>query len=303
MDRKNIACEYPGCGKAFTKKYNLTVHQRTAHEGERFICGITDLTGSAKLEGIPQHESCGKEFVSKVNLEDHVRTQHLGLASTVNGKRIKKLSAAPPPQPTTNDPIGALTGEAYIHDSARTIPCPERDCHWKFVREYDMQQHRRTHHDALVALQRGPHHEGVDPPGAVPTILHCIDKTCDWTFSGLEVRARHYREVHGHEWYIELEADQVGIEAMIRLGWPFKDVQLPEGHLGYDTADCMSKHCPHEIHTQNGNYNGLFDNYGADDYSGLVDLDGFANDLHADASQGNQFEHPTPLDPSLLVEG
>lgn len=147
--RKQIPCTYPGCEKSFTKKYNLDVHVRTAHEGQRFICGQADLSRSVKLEAWDGSDACGKDFVSKVNLEDHVRTQHLGLPSTVNARRVKKNSIGAKPRKAksvSNDVIGALTGDGYAQDPARNIPCDIEGCDWMFSRGYDLIQHKRIKH-------------------------------------------------------------------------------------------------------------------------------------------------------------
>jgi len=88
---KIIPCTFPGCDKTFTKNYNLSVHVRTVHNGERFICSASSTTSYsfkgpevASWTGI---NACGRDFVSKINLEDHIRTQHLGLPSVVNAKK------------------------------------------------------------------------------------------------------------------------------------------------------------------------------------------------------------------------
>ena len=41
-DRKTFACTWEGCPKKFVKIGNLNTHIRTAHEGQRFVCGQVD---------------------------------------------------------------------------------------------------------------------------------------------------------------------------------------------------------------------------------------------------------------------
>ncbi|TVY76137.1 Transcription factor IIIA [Lachnellula suecica] len=94
-ERKNIPCTYAGCNKTFTKKSNLSVHIRTVHNGERFICGTFDTSSNPALEAFDAAEDgCGKDFVSKASLEDHIRTGHLGLSSIINANRKKTPSSA-----------------------------------------------------------------------------------------------------------------------------------------------------------------------------------------------------------------
>ncbi|KFY36169.1 hypothetical protein V494_05249 [Pseudogymnoascus sp. VKM F-4513 (FW-928)] len=157
--RKQIPCTYPGCDKSFTKKYNLDVHVRTSHEGQRFICGQTDFSKSVKLRTWDGSDACGKDFVSKVNLEDHIRTQHLGLPSTVNARRVKKNSIGAKPRKAKavmDDAINALTGTDYAQDPVRNIPCDIGGCSWMFSRDYDLIQHKRVKHGIVPVFETKP---------------------------------------------------------------------------------------------------------------------------------------------------
>lgn len=156
--RKNIPCTYLGCNKTFTKKSNLTVHIRTVHNGERYICGTFDVSKVPDLSSWNGGDACGKDFVSKANLEDHVRTAHLGLPSLINSKRKKSVSVsddedynpdAPPKKrgrKTKPSALDDLIGASYAEDERRTIPCTVPDCPYKFMREYDLQVHLRSKH-------------------------------------------------------------------------------------------------------------------------------------------------------------
>lgn len=91
-DRKNIECTYPDCDKTFTKRSNLTIHIRTVHMGERFVCGEFDTSTSSGLEGFEPESGCGMDFTSKQYLENHIRVAHLGqqLPSTKRPTRVKQ---------------------------------------------------------------------------------------------------------------------------------------------------------------------------------------------------------------------
>ncbi|KAI9823929.1 MAG: Strongly-conserved Zn-finger binding protein (TFIIIA) [Thelocarpon impressellum] len=97
LGRRTYTCEEPTCRRTFTKKYNLTIHTRTVHGGEkRFAC--TQVQDEA---------SCGRAFKTKASLESHVRSQHL--ARDVEAQRQKtkwrqRRKKTPPPTAT------ALTG-------------------------------------------------------------------------------------------------------------------------------------------------------------------------------------------------
>jgi general transcription factor IIIA len=176
--RKNIPCTHLGCNKTFTKKFNLTVHVRSAHNGERYICGTFDVSTVLDLSSWPTQDGCGNDFVSKANLEDHVRTAHLGLPSLINSKRRKPHPAtddddedpdAPRKRRTGKTPyeppsaFDDLTGAAYDDDERRTLPCTVPGCRHRFMREYDLQVHMRTkqHRPASASVD-----EAVTPGGA-----------------------------------------------------------------------------------------------------------------------------------------
>lgn len=96
-------CEEPGCGKSFAKRNNLKEHVRIIHRGEkRFVCGVTDVSGSNKFEDeidgqTVRHEwsgeGCNRAFGTKATLEEHIRTQHLGLEGSVRARKLKQLRA------------------------------------------------------------------------------------------------------------------------------------------------------------------------------------------------------------------
>ncbi|EFQ28512.1 hypothetical protein CGRA01v4_07298 [Colletotrichum graminicola] len=124
--RKTIPCTREGCEKKFTKKYNLTVHIRTAHEGFRFVCGEVDVKGSPDLESWSNEQGCGGGFVTKANLEDHIRYVHLGLERPVPNQKAPNL-------------IDDIAG------TKRTVLCTMPGCTARFIRHHDLQVHLEQH--------------------------------------------------------------------------------------------------------------------------------------------------------------
>lgn len=157
-ERKSIPCTYLGCGKTFTKKYNLQAHIRTVHNGERFTCSSSALPTfkSPVLTSWTGENACGKDFVTKANLEDHIRTQHLKLPSVVNAKRIKGSKAAKKSKKFAEEvaddleAIERLTGVGYTQDETRKISCVMAGCPWRFTRQYDLEQHVKSKHNSSI---------------------------------------------------------------------------------------------------------------------------------------------------------
>ena len=156
-ERKKIPCTYNGCKSTFTKKYNLGVHIRSAHEGQRYICGTFDVSAATDLASWDMSEGCGEPFVSKANLQDHVRTAHLGLSSVINANRKKRIFTSADEddllverkrrkQRAKPSALDELLGFAYDNDERRTIPCIVSDCPHQFMRDHDLQRHLRSHH-------------------------------------------------------------------------------------------------------------------------------------------------------------
>lgn len=157
--RKKIPCTYVGCKGSFTKKFNLDVHVRSVHEGQRYICGTFDVSKIPDLVFWDSSDGCGEAFVSKANLEDHVRTAHLGLPSSINAKRRKPQAKSDcegldSMTETINrrdrrikpSAIDELLGISYDNDERRTIQCLVHGCPIKFMRDYDLRKHARNIH-------------------------------------------------------------------------------------------------------------------------------------------------------------
>ncbi|KAK0113038.1 Strongly-conserved Zn-finger binding protein (TFIIIA) [Cadophora gregata] len=175
--RKNVLCTYAGCNKRFTKQNNLNTHIRTAHMGQRFICGTFDLSTYSELANFVTEDGCGDDFVSKASLMDHIRTAHLGLKSLVNANRKKSSSEQALYHQDSEydcmDPANGCGEDDYAHtlrkskrgksakpslvdelsgiDPRRTIPCLVPTCQDMFIRNYDLDVHMRTAHPFVPA--------------------------------------------------------------------------------------------------------------------------------------------------------
>ncbi|KAJ2969004.1 hypothetical protein NQ176_g8895 [Zarea fungicola] len=141
-DRKTFNCDHAGCIKSFTKKSNLRAHQRTAHEGFRFICGEVDLSNVAGLEAWSNADGCSDRFCTKVRLEDHVRYIHL---------RQERRKDRGKPSQTVHSPaagvdlIDEISGVQL--QVKKAIPCAY--CPEAFARYYDLDSHMAAAHTIL----------------------------------------------------------------------------------------------------------------------------------------------------------
>lgn len=148
-ERRTHTCPETGCGRAFTKKGNLTIHIRTVHEGKRFACGSIDLSSLHKIGEWDGSDACGRAFTSKLSLEEHIRTAHLGL----DHSRKKESKGTDSSQRGISRKKGTssllwLTGSGYEHEreSGRGIACVLPYCDYRFMREIDLQSHLELHH-------------------------------------------------------------------------------------------------------------------------------------------------------------
>lgn len=141
-DRHKFFCDYPDCGRGFTKSGNLKVHIQTVHvQSKRFTCGETDLSKSKRVPGW-DGRGCGRGFGTKANLEGHVRTQHLGLP--IDRKKIKSEPDSSNHGREDDRTLALLTGVGY--EDNRPIACMVESCTKRFTRDYDLEQHLELTH-------------------------------------------------------------------------------------------------------------------------------------------------------------
>lgn len=146
-ERKIFPCTAPGCDRSFTKKGNLNVHIRTVHKGEkRFVCGQTDLSTSKKVTGW-NGEGCGKQYGSKLALEEHIRTAHLGYLNAKAERRQRLGLNKAKSKPSGPSALSTLTGEGYVEETGRHIPCFIDSCANRFHRDYDLWVHMSSKHN------------------------------------------------------------------------------------------------------------------------------------------------------------
>ncbi|TPX71935.1 hypothetical protein SpCBS45565_g00914 [Spizellomyces sp. 'palustris'] len=122
-DRELWACEWDGCGKAFTSARIRAIHVRTTHEKVKaFLCN---------------HDGCGAEFAHK-----HLLVRHRRLHETPPTVRKKRSDAIPPPTLLEH-----LTGHNYAGlETGRSKSCPTAGCRFAFRRQYDLDRHIRSVH-------------------------------------------------------------------------------------------------------------------------------------------------------------
>jgi hypothetical protein len=136
-ERKTVACTWAGCPKTFTERRNLNAHIRTAHEGQRFVCGKVDTFGTADIADWNwMEEGCGEGFISKMNLEEHIRFLHLGR------KRLPRTQTVP--NEAEKNIIDAISGLAAAE--RRNLPCEVDGCTARFIRYHDLNLHLQRNH-------------------------------------------------------------------------------------------------------------------------------------------------------------
>ncbi|KAH8803115.1 hypothetical protein F5884DRAFT_739212 [Xylogone sp. PMI_703] len=173
--KTSVKCSYAGCNKTFSKIFNLNVHVRTTHGGERYICGTFDLGNIDDLATWDRTQGCGKDLMTKSNLADHVRTKHLGLPSVTNTNRKRRCQdsendgegekTGPPKLAKNKKPkvsvVDELLGDAYSRDERRTLRCTVPDCPHMFIRVYDLHTHLRTKHQLIDPTTDAPIDSGI----------------------------------------------------------------------------------------------------------------------------------------------
>ncbi|KAK3114468.1 hypothetical protein LTR53_007200 [Teratosphaeriaceae sp. CCFEE 6253] len=173
--RQTHLCDWPGCGRGFTKAGNLKVHYQSVHLKARdFVCGGFDplaYKGAQGLKGVEgwNGEGCGSQFGTKANLEDHIRTQHLGLPGKIKPCRIRKAQAKAASAAATSsravevgetattrvkkgdsEAMSMLTGHGYDVLPNRAIACLVPGCAQRFGNEWHLAEHLELGHGWFV---------------------------------------------------------------------------------------------------------------------------------------------------------
>ncbi|KAK4565374.1 hypothetical protein LTR86_003991 [Recurvomyces mirabilis] len=164
-ERQTHICDWPGCGRGFTKSGNLKVHYQSVHKKSRsFICGETNLESSTKVEGW-NRVGCGHGFGTKANLEEHIRTQHLGIPAKIKPVRLRKKAikaeedastamttptewdeVLTPADDIVTETLAMITGHGYDSLPNRSIACLVSGCQHRFATEYHLSEHLDVTH-------------------------------------------------------------------------------------------------------------------------------------------------------------
>ncbi|KAH7038196.1 uncharacterized protein B0I36DRAFT_284281 [Microdochium trichocladiopsis] len=141
-ERKRVSCSWPGCKKTFAKQANLNVHVRSVHEGQRFICGQVDLSGTPDICAWPQDDGCGESFTTKANLENHVRFVHLKFQRPERERHSEASRSA------ANPLLDALSGSgaSFRH----TIACTVEGCTFKLATAGELEGHLQKEHSLFM---------------------------------------------------------------------------------------------------------------------------------------------------------
>lgn len=152
--RSQYPCPALGCGKAFTRASNLNVHVRNVHDKERpFVCGDVDLRKSKGLEGWAGEWACGAGFGTKASLEGHVRRYHFAEGRVIRPEEREEKVMQTRQQrkrrchsQKKGVRLSAMLTDGYAEDSGRKTACVVEGCDYRFVREYDLEQHLFSKH-------------------------------------------------------------------------------------------------------------------------------------------------------------
>ena len=216
-ERRTHICPEPDCGRGFTKKGNLNAHIQINHAGRRFICDGGEIQKLKNIENWNGSDACGEAFKSKANLERHIRGSHLGLGPSSKPKKDQIHHAGNTEQVST---LTRLTGEGYGTHSGRSICCLMQDCHYRFMRDYDLEMHLQSyHHLADIEVQemlmekdfydtsRRPCNPAMDQIARAPYSL-CADDSNDIEMDGAEGIHQSADSQDAHFWI-----NGVGLEA------------------------------------------------------------------------------------------
>ena len=114
-------CLEKGCGRRFAKNADLSKHIRTTHNPNWFVRGVTGSPTPSQVANWDRADSCGKVVTTKASSEEQSSKHQVSI-------------------------LTRLTGDGYEDLSRRHIPCLVIGCHYRFLREYDLEIHLRSRH-------------------------------------------------------------------------------------------------------------------------------------------------------------
>ena len=120
-DPKVHFCLEKGCERRFTKNADLSKHIQTSHNPNWFVHGVIDPSKPSQVAIWDRTDSYGKAVTTKASSEEQSRKHQVSI-------------------------LTRLTGDGYEESSGRHIPCLVVGCHYRFLREYDLEIHLRSRH-------------------------------------------------------------------------------------------------------------------------------------------------------------
>ena len=120
-DSKVHFCLEKGCEQRFLKNADLSKHIQTSHNPNWFVRDLIDPSKPSQVANWDRTDSYGKAVTTKASSEEQSRKHQVSI-------------------------LTRLTGDGYEDLSGRHIPCLVVGCHYRFLREYDLEIHLRSRH-------------------------------------------------------------------------------------------------------------------------------------------------------------
>lgn len=211
--RRVIECKEPGCPRKFTKKGNMLVHFRSAHEQQKFVCGEFDVHSSSLVPGWSGEGACGHGFSTKASLEKHIRTQHLHLPLIPSKGRDKRTQR-------------------------KARMAEQKEEHGGHAQDH---RHENDHDDELLNHGLSIDHE---MSAISRSRLPCALAVCPHTFVSVEDLGGHLEAVHGYSSLAAMDAAEAVNEKEALSGgrfWIGGDEDGPDFDEGaHDLADRLA---------------------------------------------------------------
>lgn len=178
-EAKSVTCQYPDCGKTFSRTGNLNKHIRSSHEGLKFECEI---------------EGCDKSYTEKTSLERHVSSAHDEIRHACPHSGCTKVYSDRP---------NLLTHIRSVHKGVK-YACPIEDCDKIFSSTNGVNYHVESNHEGarfsctscekVFSSKSGLYkhmkstHDGVR--------YFCPFDNCPKVFAGRSGRIKHIDSIH-----------------------------------------------------------------------------------------------------------